>query len=474
MYTSGIFLQRHRLASLLTLFMWIGLGTDLSIAKEASSTSERQVAEEAKAAWESGAIPSAFDILEQGIHDHPDAVVLQKLRGDILATSRGPTEASEAYDRVLAAHPASLVIRWAKWSVLVRSGQADRAIAELQHIAEIDGRNPLIHLLLAQELRKVDRLEESLRSYEKAVELVPDFLGWRLALARARFDVLDYQGADRDVQYVLERAPAGSPLELPARTFLSVVRGSSQDRGRRFEPVFTPDEVAPAELKEWALIRADAWRLFIDGHYAEAEPIYRRMLALNPTDIHATHQFALTLMQLDRCSEALAIFGRVLNLDPSSDHYADTVYRMGQCMVELGQWEEAFVHFQTLYDAAVEFEEKNKDAPLPPETRVLDKAKLSRWLEKVRPHVPELTQAKDQESVRPAQPAPPVPEEELFAKAVEKVKPHKPLEPRASLVGRDADFSWFRFVIPASKVMRDDFPTGAHEFIPLNPNDSFF
>jgi hypothetical protein len=40
-------------------------------------------------------------------------------------------------------------------------------------------------------------------------------------------------------------------------------------------------------------------------------------------------------------------------------------------------------------------------------------------------------------------------------------------------MGRDADFSWFRFVIPASKVVRDDFPTGAHEFIPLNPGDSF-
>ena len=40
-------------------------------------------------------------------------------------------------------------------------------------------------------------------------------------------------------------------------------------------------------------------------------------------------------------------------------------------------------------------------------------------------------------------------------------------------MGRDADFSWFRFVIPAGKVLRDDFPTGAHEYIPLNPGDSF-
>jgi len=45
----------------------------------------------------------------------------------------------------------------------------------------------------------------------------------------------------------------------------------------------------------------------------------------------------------------------------------------------------AFVHFQTLYDAAVEFEEHNKNVRLPPDTRVLDKNKIARWIEKVRP-----------------------------------------------------------------------------------------
>ena len=86
-------------------------------------------------------------------------------------------------------------------------GTGEESIAELRRIARIDGQNPLVHLRLAQELRKLDRLEESLESYKKAVELVPDLLAWRLTLARARFDVLDYEGADRDVQYVLQKPP---------------------------------------------------------------------------------------------------------------------------------------------------------------------------------------------------------------------------------------------------------------------------
>ena len=468
----------HHIAMLIgvSLVVTLTMGP-FAFAKDPALRSEEQVAEHAKAVWESGAINPALEILDQGIQDHPHALTLQKLRGDILATSRGFQEAVEAYETVLARAPTALDVRWAKWSVLTRSGQGEESINELGRIARVDVQNPLAHLRLAQELRKLDRLEESLESYKKAVELVPDLLGWRLTLARARFDVLDYQGAEADVQYVLHKVPPGSPLELPARNLLSQINGTSIDRGRRFDPILTQD-MTGAQRKEWASIRADAWRLFSTGRYQEAEPIYQRLLALNPNDALANYQLGLTLMQLGRCKDALTVFGKLSNLDPSDEDYADTVFRMGQCLVELEQWEEAFVHFQTLYDAAVEFEQNNKNVQLPPDTRVLDQKKIARWLEKVRPHVPELAKLAADEatargpSVDPS-PAAVSPEEELYARAAERFKPQKPLDTRASLMGRDADFSWFRFVIPASKVVRDDFPTGAHEFIPLNPGDSF-
>jgi tetratricopeptide (TPR) repeat protein len=472
-------LRYHDIAILLgmpcVLTLTLGL---FAFAQDRQVFSEERVAEQAKVAWESGEINPALDILDQGIQDNPHALTLYKLRGDILATSRGPQEAVEAYETVLATLPTALDVRWAKWSVLVRSGQGEESIAELRRIAEVDVQNPLIQLRLAQELRKLDRLEESIESYKKVVDLVPDMLGWRLALARARFDVLDYPGADSDVQYVLDKMSPGSPLEPVAKTLLSVIHGSSQDRGRRFEPVFSSEDVTPAQLKEWAFIRADAWRLFVAGRYQEAEPIYRKLLALNPRDPNATHQFGLTLMQVGKCKEALTIFRKVSDLDPADDQYADTVFRMGQCLVELEQWEEAFVHFQILYDEAVAFEERNKNVQLPPGTRVLDKRKLARWLEKVRPHVPELANSKVDEAVDRIPPVAPsrppgFSPEELYAMAIERLKPQKPLDTGASLIGRDADFSLFRFVIPAGKVLRDDSPTGAHDFIPLNPGDSF-
>jgi tetratricopeptide (TPR) repeat protein len=435
---------------------------------------DRQTVAHATALWESGAMPAALETVDEGLLDHPESLSLHTLRGDILATFRGPGEAVQAYDRGLAVNPGALPVRWAKWSVLVRWGHSEDALEELRRIAQIDASNPLVQLRLAQELRKLDRLEESLEAYRQAVELAPDLLGWRLAMARARFDVLDYQGADQDVQYVLDHAPAGSALQLPAANLRSVIH-ESMDRGRRFTPALTPEATA-TQLKEWAALRGEAWKLFAAGRYQEAEPLLQKLRALNPTDQLATHQLGLTLMQLGRCQQALDVFGSVLNLNPSEEDYADTVYRMGQCLVQLEQWEDAFVHFQTLYDAAVEFEERNKGVQLPEGTRVLDKEKLGRWLDTVRPHIPELAHPQAEAGKPIASDESGQPDtalETLLAEATARMAPQKPLDTGAALMGRDADFSWFRFVIPAGTVLRDDFPTGAHEFIPLNANDSF-
>ena len=448
----------------------------IGCAEDLATISEAHAIEQAKEVWERGAVTSALELLDHSIQSHPRSALLHKLRGDILATFRGPQEAVQAYEMALSANPSALDVRWAKWSLLVRWGKSDDAVAELRHIVQFDKKNSLAHLKLAQELRKLDRLEESLESYQQAVRLRPDLLGWRLAMARAQFDVLDYQGAEAEVRFVLQHLTPGSPLEIPAKNQLAQLY-ESMERGRRFTPAL-PAGATESQLREWAAIRAEAWKLFAAGRYQEAELVYRQMLALNPRDALATHQLGVTLMQLGQCKDALAVFGKMSNLDPSEEDYADTTFRMGQCLVELEQWDDAFVHFQVLYDAAVEFEESNKHVTFPAGTRVLSKEKIARWLDKVRPHVPELAALKDKAvesgSVAAGQALSTESSvTEVYAKATERVIPQKALEQAAALVGRDADFSWFRFVIPAGTVMRDDFPTGAHEYIPLNPSDTF-
>jgi len=469
-------LHLSRVLSLLFLPCAIGAATP-ALATEPPQA-ERQIAQHAKAAWEQGTLDLALDILDQGLQNHPQALALHQLRGDMLATSRQTEAALQSYDTVLASLPTALNVRWARWSVLVRSGQAEEAITELQRIAGIDPHNPLIYLRLARELRKLDRLEEAFAASKQAVDLGPDMLNWRLALARARFDLLDYEGAERDVQFVLERVAPGSPLELSAKNLLTLFFGSTE-RGRRFSPVMTPD-ANPKQLRDWSMIRAEGYRLFEAGRFQEAEPVYRELLRLNPMDPYATQHLSLILMGLGRCKEALAFSQPAAELDPTDEDQTTTAFRMGQCLVELGRWEEAYIQFTTLYNATIEFEKSTREVQLPSGTRILDKTRLTHWLDKIRPHVPEFAKEVEAEAraaaaaaQADAAAASTPPEAELAAKAREHLKPQNTLDTAASLVGRDADFAWFRFVIPAQRVMRDDSPTGAHDFIPLDPGISF-
>lgn len=466
------------LLSLFSLLLLCAIGAATPALATEPPQSEGQIAQHARAAWEQGTLDLALDILNQGLQDHPKALALHQLRGDMLATSRHTEAALQSYDTVLASLPDALNVRWAKWSVLVRSGQVEEAITELQHITEIDPHNPLMYLRLARELRKLDRLEDAFEAVKKAVELGPDMLNWRLALARARFDILDYEGAERDVQFVLERVTPGSPLELSAKNLLTVFFGSTE-RGRRFSPVMTPD-ANPKQLRDWSMIRAEGYRLFEAGRFQEAEPVYRELLRLNPMDPLANQHLSLILMGLGRCKEAIAFAPPAAELDPTDEEHTTTAFRMGQCLVELGRWEEAYMQFKTLYNATVEFEKSTREVQLPSGTRVLNKAMLTQWLDKIRPHVPEFAKEVEAEAEAAAAAAkveaaatPTPPEAELAAKAREHLKPQNTLDAAASLVGRDADFAWFRFVIPAQRVMRDDSPTGAHDFIPLDPGISF-
>jgi hypothetical protein len=173
------------------------------------------------------------------------------------------------------------------------------------------------------------------------------------------------------------------------------------------------------------------------------------------------------------------VFGKVSDLDPTEDQYSDIAFRMGQCLVELERWEEAFMHFHTLYEQAVQFEIQNKNNALPPGTLVLDKKKLSRWLDKVRPHLSaefvalEAGKESEMAGTQSRANADVAPTKAEVDEVINRLKPERPLDTGGTLVGRDADFSWFRFVIPAGTVMRDDLPTGQHDFIPLNSSDSF-
>ncbi|MCA9498513.1 MAG: tetratricopeptide repeat protein [Nitrospira sp.] len=473
------FLQNTGALGGVVLLLVLSAGT-LVFAYGERVKSEKGVINQARAAWMNGSANQALDILDQEISHFPKNSNFQKLRGNILTTIRRNQEALEVYGVILEREPDSLEVRWAKWSVLTRIGEGDLAIFELRGIAQRSPHNPLVHLRLAQELRKLDRLEESIDPYRQAVFLAPELPGWRLSLGRALFDVLDYEGARKEVEGVLQSVPKGSPVEAAARNLLMVVYGATKERGRRFQPIFTPEGTG-AELKQWALIRNKAWTLFTAGRYEEAEQVFREVLILKPSDHRAAYELGQTLMELNRYQEAIDFLQKGIDQGASNEVYLDSIFRIGQCLVELEQWPEALMHFELLQEIgsaprvnSEENQESTDDAPMIAGAPVLDMQKVAQWVEKIRTHLPHTQKATG--AINPASPDPVIPDpppvqtEELPTRSLEGLEP---VHSRASLMGRDADFSWFRFAIPARTVMRDDLLMGSHEFIPIDPGDTF-
>jgi len=485
-----------RMVSVLTGLMIVH-GT-FAFAQNHEIDAEVAVVNRATEAWMNGASPLALDILEQGLREHSHSLAFRKLRGDILTTTRRNQEALEDYEAILKETPESLAVRWAKWSVLTRLGNGDLAITELERIAQSVPDNPLVPLRLAQELRKLDRLEESVQWHQKAVELVPEMSGWRLNMARALFDVLQYDDARKAVQHVLKNEPRGSPVEMAARNLLMITYGATKERGRRYQPIFSPDGSAE-DRKRWGLIRHQGWEHFAKGRYQEAEPILRELLTLKPTDHRVTYELGCTLMELGQHEEAVTLLQKSIELGPTSGSYSeiflDSIFRIGQSLVALERWEEALLHFEILEEIATVPPEianaspptgnepttidpgsgENIDAPTAtPSGKIIDQEKLNFWLDKIWQHIPKPEKpTQDANETLPAADPSEVPPDYYTNLAAKKFKPDELFHTRASLMGRDADFSWFRFVIPAGRVMRDDLQVGNHEFIPIDPNDTF-
>jgi tetratricopeptide (TPR) repeat protein len=484
------------MVSAVTILM-IAHGTFV-FAQDHEFNTEDAVADRAREAWIDGSSLQALDILKDGLHEHSDSLALKKLRGDILTTTRRNQEALDVYEAILKESPESLTVRWAKWSVLTRLGNGDLAITELERIAQSVPNNPLVPLRLAQELRKLDRLEESAQWYQKAVELAPEMSGWRLNMARALFDVLQYDDARKAVQHVLQKEPRGSPVEMAARNLLMITYGATKERGRRYQPIFSPGGSAE-DRKRWGLIRHQGWEHFAKGRYQEAEPILRELHTLKPTDHRVTYELGSTLMELGQHEEAINLLQKSIELGPTSGSYSeiflDSIFRIGQSLVALERWEEASLHFEILQEIATvppeianappskskelasnasEPEEDIDASSLTVSGKVIDQEKLAYWLEQVGQHVPQPEKPiQDANETLPAADPTEVPPDYYTNLAAKKFKPDELFHTRASLMGRDADFSWFRFVIPAGRVMRDDLQVGNHEFIPIDPNDTF-
>jgi len=414
----------------------------------------------------------ALERLREAARLAPGDYRVPKLRGDVLMSFRRNEEAVAAYREAAVLAPEALNVRWALWTLLDRMAAHHQAIVSLQEIARLEPDNPLAHLRLAKGLSQVDRLEEAVLSYRRAVDLAPDHLAIRLQFARALYDVLDYAESRRQVDLVLARADAGSPEWASAQDLLSHLRGESTDKGRRFAHSQTLRKLpwyTERNLKEAVLARGEAWLLMEQGRYADAEAALRKALGLNPEDHRAIYDLGRVLMELGRYAEAIAWFQKGIDLTKFAEFYPDSVFQIGRCLAKLGRWQEAITRFERVLEIR---DWQNEDFYA---LNFPDLAKVQEALDEARQHVPIAEQDASPvthdfgERYGPEPYEYPIPPLANGHKLVDPI----PIGARLASIGTETVRGSFRQVMTARDMIQDDLQTGLHEFIPVNPTDTF-
>jgi len=87
---------------------------------------------------------------------------------------------------------------------------------------------------------------------------------------------------------------------------------------------------------------ARALDLLKAGRFAEAEPLYRQILAVDPNHVDGLHLLGVVAYHLGRHEEALNLIGKAIGLN---DRVADFHCNMGLVLFALGRAKEAVAHF---------------------------------------------------------------------------------------------------------------------------------
>jgi len=469
----------HRLkwcASLLVIISCLNPQPSWSGADRSSDTVNQSIAE-ADELLEQFQFHACLNQLEQALERFPSSPRLHKKRGDVLMLLRQNQEALASYRQALTLAPDWIEGHWALWALLNRlSVDPDLELDSLFHIADLDSHNPLAQIRLARKLREQRRFEESVVYFRRAVEIDPTHLAYRLFLARALFDIRDMDTAQHEVQWVLSHAAPGSPVRIAAQNLLEIVEDGTLDMGARrdfFETTKQPYGEEGKDYKSWALTRGQAWRFMAAGNFLEAETTWRKVLTLDPEDDLARYNLGLTLMKLEKNEDAIASLQASFEKSKQPPFYPDAVFQIGQAFAKLEQWENAIVYYQQVLDMQ-DLKEQDFYAMNFPHLPWVEAALLE-----ARTHVTHIPRSRRVEETvsSPHRPEPTTTEEDpltvLSLDSSQKLPENSQTPLWVLPLSVDVVRGWFRQLVTAKAIGQDDLQAGFHEYIPLDPGDTF-
>jgi tetratricopeptide (TPR) repeat protein len=266
---------------------------------------------------------------------------VNELQFELTGDGQRATQAIDAYKKALELSPNSSVIMERLAEIYAKSQRIHDAVLEAQAALKIDPDNIDAHKLLARIYVRTlgdinagdvqrENLGKAIEQFQDILKLEPDDLYSALWLAR----LYRFENQHADAEKVLRGILQSDADNGPALEQLSQIL---MDEGRSQEAIQLLSDAANDSASP------DVYDLLGDAYnqaheYDKAEDAYRKAIAQDPDDPGHLHGLANALMAQDKYPEALEIFKKLTEIEPTT---GDNFVRMAELYRRLGKFDQA-------------------------------------------------------------------------------------------------------------------------------------
>ncbi|WNI15935.1 tetratricopeptide repeat protein [Actinacidiphila sp. ITFR-21] len=223
-----------------------------------------------------------------------------------------------------------------------RADSPAAALADYDAAVRIGCDSYEVHFWRGDALRRLDRLEESVKALDRALEVAPADCEARESRAHSNLLLLRHDDAARDADHLLARDPA-NVAALVIRCGSDLLLGDREKAVGGFRRFVSLTEKGP---RRSLLALSVGLMLSVQGWHSDALAAYDVALesAADPRLSTVYSPRAKTLLKLERFDEALAAFDLALEKEPGAD---PAVLHTGRAMALVGlrRYEESLTDF---------------------------------------------------------------------------------------------------------------------------------
>ena len=260
-----------------------------------------------------GRLDEAEEGFRQALELDPDHKYARYNVAEIRRAQGRFTQSIDSYVAVLGTYPDFAPAHAGMGEALFRLGRYQQAVESLGKAMAL-GPLPIGRLyMLAEGLRRQQRLEEAVAAYRAVLEIDPEYDSAHAGIGYALFQLERYEEALESMARSISFRP-GSPDGADRHVVMgraSLELGRMEAAARHYERALQIDPGNASALDSFALLR------FEQERYEEALRLYETLVEIGEANARVHANLGMTLYNLGRPKQALRSLDRALSMDPA-------------------------------------------------------------------------------------------------------------------------------------------------------------